>query len=172
MAYNIPQKINMFNIYDEGDKLRGISEEVTLPDVEHMTETISGPGIMGEIDDPTPGMISSMEVEIPYRAYDKKFFELQNPLRSAQLTLRGAVQFADTEGNVQMLGMRVIFKGRGKGFTGGSAKQGTAMGASVKLELTYYMVEVDGTVVIEVDKLNSVLKINGEDILAEAKALC
>lgn len=170
--YNIPEKINMFNIYDEGDKLRGITEEVTLPDVEHMTETISGPGIIGEIDDPTPGMISSMEVEIPYRAYDKEFFKLQNPMRSTQLTLRGAVQFADTEGGIQMLGMRIVFKGRGKGFTGGSVKQGAAMGASVKLELTYYMVEIDGNKVTEIDKLNGVFVVNGEDILAEARDLC
>lgn len=53
MAYNIPSKINSFNVYKDGTKLVGISDEVTLPDFESLTETLSGPGILGEVDDPT-----------------------------------------------------------------------------------------------------------------------
>lgn len=34
MAYNIPSKINSFNVYKDGTKLVGISDEVTLPDFE------------------------------------------------------------------------------------------------------------------------------------------
>ena len=53
--YNIPSKINSFNVYKDGTRLIGISEEVTLPDFGSLTETLSGPGILGEVDDPTLG---------------------------------------------------------------------------------------------------------------------
>lgn len=44
---SIPEKINNYNIYMDG-RLMGCSGEVTLPDFEAMTETISGPGLLGE----------------------------------------------------------------------------------------------------------------------------
>ena len=45
---NIPEIINDFNVYKSGSKLIGVSDEVTLPDFEARTETISGGGIAGE----------------------------------------------------------------------------------------------------------------------------
>ena len=45
------------------------------------------------------------------------------------------------------------------------------MDAEVTLELTYILIEVDGKSLLEIDKLNSVYKVNGEDMLAEINAL-
>ena len=49
---NIPEVINDFNIYHTGNKVIGVTGEVSLPDLEAVTETISGAGILGEIDVP------------------------------------------------------------------------------------------------------------------------
>lgn len=46
-----------------------------------------------------------------------------------------------------------------------------SMEASVTLELTYIMIEVDGEQLIEIDKLNGVYKRRGVDMLAEIKTL-
>ena len=54
---------------------------------------------------------------------------------------------------------------------GGTVKKGDAMDAETKLELTYYMIEVGGEQVVEVDKLNGVYKVNGSDMLAGIAAL-
>lgn len=45
------------------------------------------------------------------------------------------------------------------------------MEATVTLELTYIMVEVDGSVLLEADKLNGVYKVNGVDMLAGVNEL-
>jgi hypothetical protein len=172
MSKVIPEKVTKFNIYDSGNQILGLAEEATLPDIEHMTSTLSGPGVMGEIESPTPGMISSMTMELTFNAYNKRLFDLQNPARTVDLTIRGALQMTKSTGDITHVGMRIVVRGRGKSFTGGSAKQGEAMGASATIELSYYMVEIDGETVIEIDKLNDVFKINGEDILADIKALC
>ena len=63
----IPDKLHDFNVYSNANKLIGISGEVKLPELAAMSETLSGPGIMGEIDSPTPGFFSGMEQEIPFR---------------------------------------------------------------------------------------------------------
>ena len=70
--YTIPEKINAYNVYKGGKKLIGISDEVTLPDFEAMTETISGAGVLGEIDSPAIGLFGSQEMEIPFRTHMEK----------------------------------------------------------------------------------------------------
>ena len=126
MAYNIPSKINSFNVYKDGTKLVGISDEVTLPDFESLTETLSGPGILGEIDDPTLGHFQSMEMEIPFRQMDKDLFILSDDISSVTVTLRGSIQYTVNDtGATAFKPMRVVVRGKNKGITGGKAKQGT-----------------------------------------------
>jgi P2 family phage contractile tail tube protein len=167
----IPSKINMFNMYRDGNKLVGISGEVALPDFEAMTETLSGPGILGEIDDPTIGHFGGMEMEIPYRVLDEEMFEIMDPTKAVNLTLRGSIQVTGNSG-VTYKGMRVVVRGKPKSATSGTVKQGGAMSSAVKIELTYILIEIDGKAMIELDKLNSVYKIGGVDILEKARALC
>lgn len=61
----IPTKINKYNVYNAGNRLLGMGEEVTLPSFEASSETVSGAGVLGEFDDPTVGYFSNMELEIP-----------------------------------------------------------------------------------------------------------
>ena len=45
-ALGIPGVINNFNLYNNGTALVGLTGEISLPDFEGMTETLSGPGIL------------------------------------------------------------------------------------------------------------------------------
>lgn len=168
---NVPDKINMFNVYKSGKQLIGITDEVSLPDLEALSETVSGAGILGEIDSPAIGQFGSIEIEIPFRVLDSDMFSLASPLEMVDLTLRASEQILAAQ-NITFKGMRVVTRGMFKGFTAGSVKAGSPTNSSVKLELIYYLIEVDGKKLIELDKLNSKYKINGKDILAKAASLC
>ena len=63
-AKTLPEVINNYNVYDGGDRMIGISGEVELPNFEAMTETLSGSGILGELEDPVTGHFSSMTIKI------------------------------------------------------------------------------------------------------------
>ena len=168
----IPEKINLFNVYKDGIKLIGLSDEITLPDFEAMTETISGPGILGEIDSPTIGHFSSMEVELPFRNLDEHLIEVFEIGEGVNLTLRASQQYQKSTGGVDYKGMRVVMRGMVKGITTGSAKQGSPMGSSIKLELTYIMIEVSNQKMVELDKLNCIYIVNGKDMMEKARSLC
>lgn len=161
----------MFHLYKDGTQLFGISDEVTLPDFEALSETLSGPGILGEIDSPTIGHFGSQEMEIPFRVLDEELFGLVMPGVAVNLTLRGSIQMETNEG-IDYKGMRVVVRGKVKSISSGKVKQGAATGSSIKLELTYILIEIDGKSMIELDKLNSVYKVNGVDILEKARSLC
>ncbi len=171
--YNIPSKINSFNVYKDGTKLIGISEEVTLPDFEALTETLSGPGILGEVDDPTLGHFSSMEMEIPFRQMDKDLFILSDDISSVTITLRGSIQYTVNEtGATAFRPMRIVVRGKNKGITGGKAKQGSGTGSSIKLEILYILIEIGNVTEIELDKLNFIYKVHGKDLLEKVRKMC
>src|SRR5690554_6221578 len=98
MAVNpLPEKVVNFNVYSEGEKLVGVTGEVTLPNLEAMTETINGAGIAGEIESPTPGHFGSIIIEIPFRIIYDKSFRLMVP-EGQTITLRAAQQSYDVAG--------------------------------------------------------------------------
>ena len=168
----IPTKINRYNVYNSGNRLLGMGDELTLPDFEASTETVSGAGILGEIDDPTPGYFTNQEIEIPFRILDKEATDMLDITKAVQLEIRGAEQTTNGEGDIEFRGVRVVVRGRCKKFATGKMKAGNPMDTSITLSILYILIELEGEPVLELDKMNEVFKINGNDILAKVKELC
>lgn len=168
----IPTKINRYNVYNSGNRLLGMGDELTLPDFEASTETVSGAGILGEIDDPTPGYFTNQEIEIPFRILDKEATDMLDITKAVQLEIRGAEQTTNSEGDIEFRGVRVVVRGRSNKFTPGKMKAGNPMDTSIALSILYILIELEGEPVLELDKMNEVFKINGNDILAKVKELC
>ena len=165
-------KVNMYNVYNEGNRLIGVDEEVTLPDFETMTETLAGPGISGEIDEPIIGLFGSSEVEIPFQTMHDGVFKLLSPRDAVDITLRSSTQVKDASGNTSFEGVRIVLRGLFKSLTSGSLKQGAGTKSSIKFEVTYCLYEVNSETKLEIDKFNQVYNVNGRDVLAVARSLC
>lgn len=165
----IPEKVVNYNIYDEGEKLIGVEAETTLPNFEAMTETISGAGIAGEYDSPTPGHFGSMEIEISYRTLSGQATKLMIP-KAQVITLRGSQQLNDiAAGEMKYIPVKITLKVAPKNLDLGSFSVGQPTGTKNNLEILYIKVVVDGEEIIELDKLNFIYKVNGEDILADVR---
>lgn len=162
----IPEKINEFNAYLDGTKMIGVAASVTLPEVNMLTSTVSGAGIGGELDSPTIGQFESLEQEIQFNVLYSSAANVLSPLSVVNLTFRAAQQVYDKTGGYAFKGLRVVEMGRVKKFNPGKIEKGESMEATVTLELTYLMVENDGVELLAIDKLNSVYRVNGVDMLA------
>lgn len=172
MTGNIPTKITDYNIYNEAERLIGTGPELSLPEMEAISETVSGAGISGEIDDPAIGQISAMSMDIPFRLLDSEAAAMMDMRQSVKLTIRGAQQTLDTEGNTLFRSMRVVVKGKSTKLALGTVKRAGTMDSAVTLSVTYLLIEVDGAPLLELDKLNQVFKVNGVDLLATVKEMC
>lgn len=166
----IPEIINNFNVYKDGNQLIGVAGEITLPDFEAVTESISGAGILGEFEAINPGQFGAQEFEIPFRLCYGDIYQLLGN-QPVTLTLRGAMQIANGSGETDFKGIRVIVQGAAKKFTGGTVSAGKPTSSSVTLALTYIKVEVDGKTEIELDKLNSRYVVNDNDVLTPIREL-
>lgn len=169
-----PEVINNFNVYNSGNKMVGVSGEISLADLQAVTAEVSGAGIMGNYNTAVVGMFQSISQEIPFRMVNKEFFGLMMANKQAELTLRSSMQSVNksTGGTLSTVGMRIVMRGRPTSAKFGSVKMGDLMNASVTLELTYLLVEIGGETMLELDKLNSVYKVNGEDLMAEINRQC
>ena len=172
MDKNIPTKVNKYNVYNDAERLLGIGDEMSLPEFETATSTVSCAGFLGEIDDPTIGYFTNQEMEIPFRVLDKEAANMLDMTKAVRLTIRGAVQTTNSEGDIDVQPIRVVVRGRASKFAPGKFKAGEGMETKVTLTVIYILIEIDGEPVVELDKKNEVYKVNGVDVLAKIKEMC
>lgn len=170
----LPEVISNFNVYDyNNNKLIGVSGEVSLAELSAVTATISGAGLLGDMDIPVIGQMGPIEQTIPFNVLNVNVFNFFKLNKSISLLLRGDVQSTDTAtGEFKHSAMRISWRGYVKKITPGKVKAAESMGSSVTLELTYIHIQFDGKTAIKVDKMNSIYQVGNEDLLAEIKKNC
>lgn len=169
-----PEVINNFRVYNDANRVMGTTAEINIAELQAMTATVSGAGILGEYNTSVVGMFKSMSQEIPFRMIDRDFFTMLNTGEQSKVVLRSSVQQRNREtgGTISTSAMRFVFRGHPTAAKFGTVKIGELMNASITLELTYMLAEIDGTTMLELDKLNSVYKVAGKDLLKDIMKQC
>ncbi len=169
-----PEVINNFNVYNDANRVVGTTGEIKLPSLEALTAEISGAGILGNYNTSVIGQFQSISMDVPFRMIDKDYFGMLNTGEQSKIVLRSSVQQRNrqTGGTLSTQAMRVVLRGHPTGSDMGTVKIGELMNASIKMEVTYFLIEMGGETMIELDKLNSIYKVNGKDLLAEIRRQC
>lgn len=169
-----PEVINNFRVYNDANWIMGTTAEVNIAELQAMTASVSGAGILGEYTTSVVGMFQSMSQEIPFRMIDRDFFNMLNTGEQSKIVLRSSVQQRNREtgGTLSTAAMRFVFRGHPTAAKFGTVKIGDLMNASITLELTYLLAEINGETMLELDKLNSVYKVNGKDLLKDIMDQC
>ena len=167
----VPEKINEYNAYLDGERMVGVVPDVDLPEIGMKASEVEGAGMLGVLDSPSIGQFESMEQEIKFNVLYSDAINMLNPLTAVNLTFRAAQQVYDKTGGYVFKGLLIVEQGRVKKFKPGKLKRTEGMEATITMELTYILVEVDGTVMLEIDKLNQKYIVNGQDMLAGISAL-
>ncbi|MGG3448630.1 phage major tail tube protein [Domibacillus aminovorans] len=163
----IPEKVVNYNAYDDTEKLIGLTGEIALPNLEAMTETVSGAGILGEYESANPGHFGSMAIELQFKTLIQKSFSLMKN-SGRPIVLRAAQQSYDsTAGKIQHRGLKITLKGQPKGLNLGKLAVGAATESTNTMEVLYIKIEENGKVLLELDKLNYKFILDGEDMLKD-----
>jgi P2 family phage contractile tail tube protein len=167
----IPEKVVNYNVYNGANKLVGVAAEITMPNLEAMSETISGAGLAGEFESPTPGHFGSIAIEIPFRTLMDQSFKLMVP-GAQTLYLRAAQQSYDiAAGKINQRGLKITLKVIPKGINLGTMGVGKPTDTTNSLEVLYIKVEENSETLLELDKLNFIFKVNGIDVLEKIRNL-
>ncbi|MNO15520.1 Phage tail tube protein FII [compost metagenome] len=159
----IPIKLAGMALFLEGSNQDFAVADITLPSLTPMSDNISGAGILGEIDLPTPGHYGSMQLGIKWRTINKDAFKLVSST-SKGLEVRGAFKEFDNVGSTFITrAIKIVVRGVGKGIDLGTLAQNATTDTTNTVEITYLKIFIDGESVFELDKFNYISKINGED---------
>ncbi|WP_312908034.1 phage major tail tube protein [Tissierella praeacuta] len=163
----IPDRLIGFRLYKVGRFIA--TADIDLPDIEHMTETLSGAGIAGEIEMPALGQIASMSTTINYRTQTNAQIDFLEP-RGTMIDLRGSIQQYDSgSGRIVTRGIKVTMNVLPKTTGLGKFEVGATTDSSSELEVTYLKMFMDNKEVLEIDKTNYIYKVNGVDYLEEVR---
>ena len=173
MAAVLPEVLNHYNVYNEGQVLIGISGEVELPDFEAITDTIEGSGIIGTLEEPVTGQFDSMQIKIPFSVLYEDLFAILDTTTPPTLTLRGSMQCMDpTTGVTDYYPVKVVVRGKAKTTKMGTMAKGKKMDPEVELEIQYISIDINGKNVVTLDKLNFKYSINGVDLMEKIRQQC
>lgn len=167
---NIPEKVVNYNVYDGNEKLVGIAGAITLPNLEAMSETISGAGILGEYDSVSPGHFGPTPIEIPFRLLYDSSFSLFVPGKKTIILRASQQSYNVNAGKTEYRGLKITLKGAPKGLNLGSLEVGKPTESTNSIELHYIKIEENGNVLLELDKFNFIFAVNGVDVLKDIRS--
>ena len=160
----IRDKLVNFEVFIGGGRKLGMGD-ITLPTIEYKTSTLSGAGIGGEIEMPTPGQTGSMEMEINWRTVNDDNAALL-AMKVHDLELRGANENYDAgTGEIVTEAVKINVRALPKKGDLGSFKPADHTDTKSTLELIYFKETINGRRQIEIDKLNYIHYVNGTDYL-------
>ena len=164
----IPDKLVQFYVFDGNDIMVGVAD-LTLPDLNYMSESVKGAGIGGEIDLPIIGCLQSMTTSITWRSLVEETAMFLEP-KGHTFSARGSVQEFDSDNHdYKQIPIKVTERVLPKSFKMGKMEPGTSVGSTSEFEVLYLKLEIDGKTMYEIDKANSKFYINGVDYLAAVR---
>lgn len=170
MSNQIPERLIAFNAYDGNNVLLGVVD-VELPEIVFMSDTVSGTGIMGEIDSTTIGHTEGMETTINYRTVIDRALKMLSP-KGRTLTFRAAQQIANgATGASEAEGLRVTMTVKPKSFAPGTLAPAATTDSSSVFSVTYIAIYLKNKEHLVIDKLNQVFRIEGVDYYAPVRNL-
>lgn len=165
---SIQDKSINYEVFAGGQRKLGTSE-IALPKIEPMTSTLSGAGIGGEIEMPTPGMTGSLETELTWRTVNERNMEMLKT-GAQDLELRNANEVYDAgTGLIKVQAIKINLRGLLKSGDLGSLKPADHTDTKTTIETIYLKITIDGKRIVEIDKLNYIYYVNGTDYLADVR---
>ena len=172
MGIVIPEVLNHYNVYnDKAKKLIGISGEIELGELEALTDTLEGAGVLGEIEDAVTGQFASIKIKIPFSVLYEDMFSIIDTTNPPQLTLRASMQCMDPiTGATGHYPVKIVVRGKATNTNLGKATKGKKMEPEVELEVMYIKIQINNKTTLELDKLNFKFVLNGKDMLAKIRS--
>lgn len=164
----MPNVLKNFATFIDGVSYVGEVTEVTLPKLTRKMEEFRAGGMRlpAKVDH---GM-EAMETEITAGGWLRNALAQFGNARVDGVPLRfaGAVQRDDTG---DYMGVEVYLRGRWEEIDPGSAKAGDATEFKLKMAVNYYRLVIDGEEIIEIDAINMIEKVGGNDLLSAARRI-
>ena len=164
-----PEQTIAYRVYWQGKDLLGTAQ-IEMPQIQHMTETLNGSGLSGEIESPTIGLTQSMTCKMTFTSATKAIFSTLDWTLQPLFECYSALQIVDESTSIrESIPYRLNIVGRPKNMSLGTMEQGKKHGNDLELEVTRLEVLLDCEEQLLIDKINFIYKVQGTDLLAAVR---
>jgi P2 family phage contractile tail tube protein len=167
MAVN--QKNINYEMYLDGARMLG-TVDITHPNVQAITQEVKGAGIAGTIDSPVLGHTQDLTGTINFRTIVGDLRDLLVQ-QYQHMEFWGAIQTLDPgTGEFIVKQHKIIWRAMIKNDTMGNFNVGELQGRGLEFGLIYLKEMYDDQLVREIDKLNYIHNVGGQDFLSQVRA--
>ena len=167
----MPELINNYQIFNDADRLLGVSGEIELPSLEALTESLEVAGALGEIEVPATGQYKSIKLKIPFAILYDDMFEISDTTKAVKFTLRASEQFSNPETyDTDYYPVKIVLRGKASTTTLGKVAKGKKGEPEIEMEILYIKILIANKTRLELDKLNFKFVLNGVDMLAKIRS--
>lgn len=162
----LPRKMKNFNVFVDGNNWIGVCNEIELPKLSKKLEDFqTGNGVI-ELDMGN----EKLETTLTLEGFEDLMLASFGSRDVSGLALRfsGAHEIQDATGS--MTKVELIMRGRVTEIDSGTPKKGEGHQYKAKISLTYYKVIVDDVDLLEIDHVNFIEIVNGDDRLAQERS--
>lgn len=165
----LPRKLKNLNLFNDGNSYLGLTKSVTLPVLGRKMESYRGGGMNGPVKVDHGMSDDGIQLEWTLGGLDLTVLRQYGIPRADGVLLRfaGAYQQDDTG---EVVAVEVVVRGRHEEIDMGDAEAGEDTEHSITTTCSYYKLTVNGVTEIEIDILNMVEIVGGEDRLAQQRA--
>lgn len=163
-----PEAIIDFEVYENSVNYDGIAS-VALPNINYLTQQITGAGIGGNVEAVLIGMVDAMNSTFNFRSCMGAAVNLLTPEKHT-IDLRVAEQHWNTVGvERNVVADKYVLVMVPKNFTAGTISPASMVDTNIEFSVSYYAAYKDGVKCWEIDPFNYICEINGVDYMAPVR---
>ena len=161
MSILSPSVLN-YMVYKDDIEYLGIAQ-VTLPNIEHLTQDLKGSGIMGQITVPHMAQLNSMQIQLQFHTLNEQGIALAEP-KTHTIELREIQENIDpTNMEFGYTNVKHVMKMLTTSAEGGTLQGQSPTNANITGQVYYWARYRDGKKDLELDQINYICYVNGTD---------
>ena len=156
------------NVYVNNASKHGQASEITAPTITAIMSDYKAMGMVGSIE--LFNGFDKLECTIKWTYPDNEVQKVcANFLKPIDLMIRSSKAQYDGGGISDEVPIVMYVRGYPKAHPGGSFKAKEDTELENTFSVLYYKLEIDGDAIVEIDVMNNIYKVDGEDLLAERR---
>ncbi|SOE50874.1 phage major tail tube protein [Orrella dioscoreae] len=159
----MPSKLKNLNLYNNGSSYLGVVSSFTPPSLARKTEAWRGGGMIGAAKVDFGMDDDAMQAQWKIGGYVRQVLA-QFGARTLDATQLRFAQAYQNDATNSVDNVEIVLRGRHSEIDRGEAKAGEDTEWNITTECVYYKETFNGITVLEIDIMNAVYKVDGNDI--------
>ncbi|SDE45766.1 phage major tail tube protein [Rhodospira trueperi] len=163
----LPKLIKTWNVVVDGRSLAGVAEDLTLPELTRVTESLRNAGMLGPVEGDLG--LEGLSLSFTLTEFNEDILRAWGLFGAGNIPVRflAAARADDAEAPTDAI--EVSVRGRWKKISHGTVKGGEVAKMTVEVPCTYYRYRLNGDTVIEIDLIAGTEIVDGVDRQADMR---